>query len=526
MSVFEELIDELKEENLLEETVFSRNNPTPPEQLSDEDEVPAAHEPRCEEPDVTVSEPLLEDTEFAESADLESEANFVSAPVDEREAYRRRATDEVSSLQMVEHVLSGIEREHMKMTPATYDDLAVKKALHKYLQVTGPINSDEHSEAEYDLFQETEKWFSALSARDSKISVANVRRFCENSRPILSSQALIALARFYRNSPFSEPVRGKFDFVMTRLFSREIGDEKRKLLFGRIETLDHIQALYSNWASLAVAEAEDGSGSIAQAVSSFEAFIREADSADDFDQLIASDFFNRIRLAKEQTVDLFFDPAVLAAAIECNVRIGNRFIDLIHKARQASGEGSVEDRYGYAHDTVISNAASKTLLLLELLREMHTPEHVEEGSKGIDRDGQRVVEFERAPVEERESRGLAVNKWLVMATVLVVLVSVGLYFWSENAAAPQSSIELAAGVDISGTGLTAHLRAASVSSETLYGMTEPTWDNLQEDEKKEFVSKAFEFARSKGIKKVNFLNSRGRTVAYASDSRLEVFGPQ
>ncbi|HEX6279016.1 MAG TPA: hypothetical protein VFZ49_03275 [Pyrinomonadaceae bacterium] len=518
MSVFEELIDELKEENLLEETVFSRNTASPSVLPDNTDEEPTKTRALDEG-----QEPDEEDTGRDAEFDPEHEVNFGSTPTDERETYRRRAMDEVSSLQMVEHVLSGIEREHMKMTPASYDDLEVKKALHKYLQVTGPISSDEHSKAEYHLFHETEKWFSALAVRDNNISVANIRRFCENSRPILSSQALIALARFYRNSPFAEAARGKFDFVMTRLFSREIGDEKRKLLFGRVETLRHIKTLYSNWASLAVSEGEDGSEPITQAVSNFEAFIREADSAEEFDQLIRSDFFNRIRIAKEQTVDLFFEPAVLAAAIECNVRIGNRFIDLIHRAREAAGEATIEDRYGYVHDTAISNAASKTLLLLDLLREAHAPEEVRtENKPGVSKD-QQVVEFERAPVEER---GLTVNKWLLGATVLVVFLSLGLYFWSENVSAPQSNIEVAAGVDISGTDLTTHLRSASLSSETLYGITEPTWDSLQEDEKKEFLSKAFNFAKSKGIKKINFLNSRGRTVAYASDNRLEVFGPQ
>ncbi len=104
---------------------------------------------------------------------------------------------------MVEHVLSGIEREYMKIVPSSYDDLRAKTALHKFLQVQGDSTTTEYAEAEFHLMRETEAWSSALSARDSKISVANLRRFCENSRPILSSQALLGLGRFYRNSAFS-----------------------------------------------------------------------------------------------------------------------------------------------------------------------------------------------------------------------------------------------------------------------------------------------------------------------------------
>jgi hypothetical protein len=522
MSVFEELIDELKDEDLLEETIFSINQKhngggqsTPAEDLlrtGGEDSEPFA---------------VTGDAESNIDLDAESDDMFVEPPADEREVYRRRAMDEVSSLQMVEHVLSGIEREHMKMTPSMFDDLEVKKALHKYLQINAPINSDEHSEAEYQIYQETEKWFAALSKRDNNISVANVRRFCENSKPVLSSQALMALARFYRNSPYSEAVRGKFDFVMTRLFSREIGDEKRKLLFGRFEMLGHIQTLYGTWASLSIMNPDDENApSVGAAVAGFESFVRESESADTFDQLIGSDFFNRIRLFKEQANELFLEPAVTSSAIECNVRIGNRFIDLIQKEREATSQTSVEEKYGYSYDTIISNAASKTLLLLDLLRQSR-PEENTEIEKVEVQPARRAIEFERAPVEEkRPSRLFAINKWIVVAAILAFILTGGLYFWSENAATVQSSIEVAPGIDLGGTDFGSHLREASTSSEILYGVTQPTWDALSEEEQKEFLSKAFQFAKSKGMKKVNFLNTRGRTVAYASDNRLEIFGPQ
>jgi hypothetical protein len=108
---------------------------------------------------------------------------------------------------------------------------------------------------------------------------------------------------------------------------------------------------------------------------------------------------------------------------------------------------------------------------------------------------------------------------------LALVLTGGIYFWSENAGTSQSAITVAPTVDLGGTDLKAHLREASTSSETLYGVTQPTWDALSDDEKKEFLSKAFQFAKSKGMRKVNFLNSRGRTVAFASENRLEIFSP-
>lgn len=512
MSVFEELIDELKEENLLEETVFSSKGVSAPAaQVEPEPEVEKA------------------DDDF-DLLDSKAAEEFVEKPADEREAHRRRAMDEVSSLQMVEHVLSGIEREHMKMSPQTFDDLEVKKALHKYLQINAPINSDEHSQAEYNLFQETEKWFSALAKRDNSISVANVRRFCENSRPVLSSQALIALARFYRNSPYSEAVRGKFDFVMTKLFSREVGEEKRRLLFGRVEMLTHIKTLYSNWASLSIVPADDHDGgpSVAEAVAGFEGFVSEAETSTSFDELITSDFFNRIRLFKENTAELFYETPVIASAMECNVRMGNRFVELVQNDRMATGEDSIEEKYGYSYDTIISGAASKTLLLLDLLREAReADEPLEAPKKETANDAPaKTVSFERAPVLESNRGLVAVNKWLVAVTVIVIALSAGVYFWSENAAKADDGVEVAPAVNIAGTDLTQHVREASTSSETLYGVLQPTWDALSEDEQKQFLSKAFDFAKARGMKKVNLLNSRGRTVGYAAPDRLEIYGPQ
>ena len=505
MSLFEELIDELKQENLLEETVL------PPSRGA------------AAAPSRTIEPASGSDLEL-ESADSGADENFAPSLADEREAHRRRAMDEVTSLQMVEHVLSGIEREHMKMSPHTFDDLNVKKALHKYLQVNSPISSDEHSAAELELYHETEKWFSALARRDGNISVANVRRFCENSRPVLSSQALISLARFYRNSPYNEAARGKFDFVMTKLFSREMGGEKRRLLFGRAEMLTHIKALYSNWASLSLSSEEEIGGDF---VTGFESLLQECQAAESFDALISTEFFNRIRLYKESAAEVFFEPPVIAAAMECNVGIGNRFVDLLYIERQVTGESAIEERYGYNYDTIISGAASKTLLLLDLLRDAREldpppPAAVQEVRPASETDP--VITFERAPVSDRQGGG--VNKWFVAVMVVVLLLSASVYFWSENATAPETGIETAVSVDVSGSELTQHVREASKSNETFYGVMQPTWEALSQEEQTQFLGKTVEFAKAKGLKKVNLLNARGRTVAYASETRQQLFGPQ
>lgn len=521
MNVFADLIEELKEENLLEDTVIC----VAPESAHQTQDSESDHEADITE----LSDPVDSSQTAVDSNDLDFGLSMSGAPepsVDKRDFYRKRAMEEVSSLQMVEHVLSGIEREHMKMTPATYDDLEVKKALHRFLQIVSDENSEDHSTAEFDFMKETEKWHSALAKRDSNISVANIRRFCENSRPVLSSQALVALARFYRNAPFTEPVRGKFDFVMTRLFSREIEDDHRKLLFDFDEMVGHIKRLYCEWSSLNLFdEPEEG---IEETGARFAAFTDESEQAVDFDSLVKSEFFNRIRIFKEETRELFFAPEVAAAAIDCNIHIGNRFVDLIRAERERSDLKSIEEKYGYSYDTVVSSAASKTLLLVELLKGSEPdPEPIE---APIEPEAESAepsrIDFERAPAAENSPYSPpSVNKWFVIAAIIVIMASVGIYFWSQNVSEGQGSIEVASQVDLGTTELKNHLRQASTSNETLYAMTQPTWDALSEDEQKAVLEKAYSFAIAIKMKRVNILNNKGRTVAFASEDRTELFKP-
>jgi len=110
--------------------------------------------------------------------------------------------------------------------------------------------------------------------------------------------------------------------------------------------------------------------------------------------------------------------------------------------------------------------------------------------------------------------------------VVVLLLSASVYFWSENATAPETGIETAVSVDVSGSELTQHVREASKSNETFYGVMQPTWEALSQEEQTQFLGKTVEFAKAKGLKKVNLLNARGRTVAYASETRQQLFGPQ
>jgi hypothetical protein len=575
MNVFEDLLDELKEENLLEETVIENQEADDDEYLNELTGGAAALQndtqsqknelPKIEtlvstentvENNVLANQPgellIVGNDEFTQANSTVQNFPFAQTsenkPVfDEKEFYRKRATEEVSGLQMVEHVLSGVEREQMKASPQNYDDISAKKALHDFLQIAADVDSPEHAQAEFQLMQETEMWCSALSHRDKRISVAHLRRYCETTRPPLSSQALISLARFYRNLPFSESVRGKFDFVVTKLFSKDDGHEKRVLVFSREELIRHFKELYAEWSSVSLYSADDDDSDIVLAELKFEDFMTECESAADFDELVRTDFFNRLRLFKESTNEVFFAPLVTAAAIECNARIGNRYVDLIQAERKKNNAEDLQDKYGFMHDQAISDATSKTLQLIDLLKEKNATQNrvkVEKpklrvaesaGEKVKEKTIQEPASKKETIIEENrrfdkfekktDGKFPAVSKSLLAATIFVIISSIALYVYVYQIAVPADVSTNVKKVNLDNSSLQEFLKTARISGETFYGITLLEWQSMTTEKKEEALKKIFSMGADKGYTKVHLINKDGKTVGYASAEKVEVIAP-
>jgi hypothetical protein len=574
MNVFEDLIEELKEENLLEETVIETNQkvveenssealvltaediveeteiketPTDNEIIADqtvsfqvEDAVPPQITSFESHNDFEIQMPLSElqktqvdnilPPEIVVSKPKKSPTltkNFPSKRVEMsgKEYFRKRAVDEVTGLQMVEHVLSGVERGQMKIVPKPFDDIPVKKALHDFMQIASDANSSEHARSEFQLMQETESWYSALSHRDKHISVAHLRRYCETTKPALSPQALIALGRFYRNSPFSEQVRSKFDLVMTRLFSNDNEDDKRQLLFEHDELIEQVKALYAEWSSIQVYSADEDDSEILIANLKFEDFIKEAESAKNFDELINNDFFNRLRMFKETCQENFFAPLVTVAAIESNIRIGNRYVELIQKERENANAATLEERYGFLHDQAISDATSKSFQLIELLKERTE----------INRIPVEIVEVEakenqtaRSPrtAKKQKSRLFAINKWLLGFAIITLIGCFGLYFWAEQKTKEaETSNKNVVKVNLDNSSLKEYLETARINEKTFYGVTKTSWETANREKKEELLNQMLKIGAEKGFEKVHLVNEKGVTVGFGSAEKVEIFNP-
>ena len=561
MNIFEELIDELKEENLLETTVIERkktefakdefvadniieaqtsleNNGGDFENYKTEQIIlDDIQSPAAEDFSPQFDEPTIADSDFTVVNDV---TDYLQPPAtsneDKTDFFRERATLEVSSLQMVEHVLSGIEREQMKVVPKSYNDLEAKKALHSFLQISHSSEPAEHAQAEFQLMQETESWYSSLSHRDKHISVAHLRRYCENTKPALSAQALTSLARFYRNSPYSESVRNKFDLVVTRLFSKDIGGEKRRVVFKRDELITTLKGLYDEWASISLYSTDEEDADVLLSAFKFEDFMTEADNAESFDELIRNDFFNRLRLFKKSAGEHFFAPLVTATAIESNIRIGNRYIELLNIEREKGEAEKLENKYGFLHDQVISDATSKTLQLVELLKDKKELVELlqEKRARKIETAKQaRVVENNETAAKPivnkseekrkeifpsfviKENYGsFSLNRVIFAFTVLIVVASFAFYLNANSF----SSASVSSGnkkVNLENSSLKNFLSEAQVNDGTFSGTVNASWENLNKEKKEEILKKILSVSSDKNFGNVKLQNEENKVVGAA-----------
>jgi hypothetical protein len=554
MDLFKELIDELKGENLLEDfgdepasSVPEHSVGTglisigkPVARLDGEIQRPST-EGRSAQMAV-LDEHEENEPEAVIPSDIPNPVDFEIAglkPSNGREFYKKRAVGEMSHLQMVEHVLTGVEREYLKILPKTFDDFAAKKALNAFLQVSENENSLQHSEAEFAMMGETEAWCSALAERDRAIPVANIRQFCENSRPALSSQALVALARFYRNVPYSESVRAKFDFVITRLFSRPTVGNKRISLFTREEMLNHLSLLYKEWSSIPLYTADDDESNVLLTALSFEELAIEAENASSFDLLVASDFFGRLGMFKESVSELFFAPNVTAAAVDCNIRVGNAYVDLIDNERVKMDSQSMYSKFGAVDNVTISDAAARTLEIVDILRQQRTSSvkvadapvpaespPVQKTRRELNEGKDAAPEFRLGSTNEASraviGRFLSGNRWALGIGSLVLVLLLGYFGWATLFPPPKPPDVSARTIELPNSVLRAHLKTARINGANFSGLLHPNWDELPKPKREEFLKIVFDFAKDKGCNQVTLLDSEGKPAANASSAKMEV----
>lgn len=579
MNVFQDLVNELKEENLLEETVGSNNEEPsdaslgfsefdstetlpPPDFLKPGSEPQGgsvseiSHEGLAASDDGVFSDDdsslgsegssAYSDQPEAADADvsLDDVPNADNRPASkrDREFFKKRVSGEVASLQMVEHIVAGIEREYLKKVPEQYDDFQVKKSLNIYLQSFNDADAERQLNAEFELLQETEKWCTALAARDRSIPTSSLRQFVHNSKPALSSQAMLALARFYRNLPYSEATRSKFDFIITRLFSKQIGGDLRACLFDREEMMGHINSLYEEWSSVSLYAADEEEDSkILLTALSFADFADEAEKAETFDQLLKNEFFERLQLFKESISELFFAPNVVVAAIEANIRIGNVYVSLLEREQERSEEGSLSSKIRNIDQDAIAIAAARAFdqngtdprrkaddHKAEVMPDEGLCYEVIEKQTSTEPSSARDVVLPSASKNAFRrliDKGVTVNRWVLASCIAMIVAAIGVYVWGNYLVKEEVTSSGVTPISFQNSPISEHIRVAKLSGENLYLQMNASWDTLPKEKRQEHLQRLLQEGPAKGFKQVTIINSSGKYGGFASASRLDVVMP-
>ena len=530
MNVFEDLVIELKEENLLEETVIDRS-------------VPTANGNGNSRPistfDSAVRDLIDEVPKFEVpgAAAVDSALEFDDAPAYtpalNPENIRQGIGDRMSALQLVDHVFAAVEANLNGAKSGLFDDLTVKKAFHRFAQASAAPDSNEYFEAESAVLAGIGMWEETLQMRDGQIPADAIRRYAEAANPPLSPQALFALARFYRNADFSRQTLAKFDFVVTRLFSKFVDGEKRDLLCSREEIRRHLNQRYDDWSGGSFRPVAADDPDIVRLVLGFDKMAAEASKAADLDELISNRLFDRLCELKENAGELFLAPEVSSVAVDCNVRIASKVIDLVSTELKRSEGRAILAKYENLDESNVSNAIGRTFELEFMIAGKSFKEFAAARQARTDSKSKSVMFEEPKPRSTRswakkpsgkskKSALFGVNRWLLLATVLTVIVSVGIYLWAEYFAGDAVTSNGVKVVDLEKPELKELIKTSKVSGTILYAVVTPAFEKLSAEQQREFLQKLKQIGVEKGFNKVSLINSQGKTVGYASEARVEL----
>ena len=179
MNVFEDLLVELKEENLLEETVALLPVPN-----GNGNGLRKAAKPS---PNGNGNgNGNGHGNGHKNGSSLKQKASEKNPGTVRTESRLSNPSDQMSALQFVDFVISSAERLDGG-AGLPFDELQVQKAFHRYTQASNDPDSDECFEAESALVDSLRSWEDDLVRRDTSLSVGTLRRYTESANPPLSS---------------------------------------------------------------------------------------------------------------------------------------------------------------------------------------------------------------------------------------------------------------------------------------------------------------------------------------------------
>jgi hypothetical protein len=275
----------------------------------------------------------------------------------------QRAVGHAKTLEIVQRVIAGVEKAILCLMPESYDTTPALTVARSLKQAIKDKETARIAEAEDHFSNELYLWHLNLSSRDEAIQAYHLRRFCERTEEHLDLRVFEALTRFYRSLPHTELAQSKYDFAVTRLFAGVGENDQRDLRLKGEQLVERICEMFEAWG-------EDHKGAVATpeqigvAIETFRGFIAEANlEINEFEKLINTGLFNRLRLFKKELGELFYAPAVTAAAIECNVVVANKFSSLLAGEGEQIREAPAvcRDLTDILSDTTANGSVSETL---------------------------------------------------------------------------------------------------------------------------------------------------------------------
>jgi hypothetical protein len=322
-------------------------------------------------------------------------------------AYLRRAIEKMKALQAAERVLASLERVMLSRAPGKFDLIRLVTAINELNLALRSGEEDKVREAEATVHQELETAFQTLATRDAAIMPYHLRRFCEDDSTLLDLNALAALTSFYRALPPTEANRGKYDFVVTRLFSHPMpgcATRQRQLKINREQLTKRLTEMCVAWGETIVRDPADAP-KISQFIEHFDAFIAEVKEIHQFEELVSRAFFQRVRDCKAQVGNWLYLPEVSAASIESNLIINNRFLTLLDIENEETQTVSpalqnLTDAFG---DTYSNEPDEVSTILRELQASTQNDEAAQKRIARITSLLQIPIELEPPPEADAES---------------------------------------------------------------------------------------------------------------------------
>jgi len=209
--------------------------------------------------------------------------------------------------------------------------------------------------------------------------------------------------------------------------------------------------------------------------------------------------------------------------------MATRLLNLIADEQERHGSAAAM-RLASVDLSVISDSLGRTF-------ELGTVDNHEQDltADGIEPRTERSKERQEQRSKQRQKRGkpvseskrgsstiFGVNRWLLLATIMTVIVSLGIYVWAEKFGDEPPPSDSVRSLNIDNPDLKKFIKTSKLSGPMLYAVVTPAFEEMSVEVQRDFLKDLYQYGRQKGYSKVTLVNEQGRNIAFADDGRLEV----